>query len=145
MRTIRFCTLVLGVAFLGAAAPEPQKPAVDPGFSIAKYVNTFAQDRSEKTVGGYQFWFVDKNLAGGETLKLAVVAPHLANHPPHHHPEDEFFLVLEGQAEFFLGGQRVVAGPSTSLYCPPNVEHGIRNVGDTELKYLVIKKYEASK
>jgi mannose-6-phosphate isomerase-like protein (cupin superfamily) len=28
-----------------------------------------------------------------------------------------------------------------SFYCPPSVEHGIRNVGDTELKYLVIKKY----
>jgi quercetin dioxygenase-like cupin family protein len=32
--------------------------------------------------------------------------------------------------------------PYTSLYCPSNVEHGIRNAGDTELKYLVIKKYE---
>jgi quercetin dioxygenase-like cupin family protein len=38
-----------------------------------------------------------------------------------------------------------VAGPFSSLDCPSNVEHGIRNVGDTEAKYLVIKKYEAEK
>jgi oxalate decarboxylase/phosphoglucose isomerase-like protein (cupin superfamily) len=30
----------------------------------------------------------------------------------------------------------------TSFYCPSFSEHGIRNVGDTELKYLVIKKYD---
>ncbi len=29
----------------------------------------------------------------------------------------------------------------TSLYCPPNIEHGIRNMGETEAKYLVVKKY----
>jgi oxalate decarboxylase/phosphoglucose isomerase-like protein (cupin superfamily) len=34
------------------------------------------------------------------------------------------------------------AGPYTSFYCPPSVLHGIRNTGDKELKYLVIKKYE---
>ncbi len=34
-----------------------------------------------------------------------------------------------------------VGGPMSSFYCPPGSKHGIRNVGDTELKYLVIKKY----
>ncbi|WP_174820392.1 hypothetical protein [Prolixibacter bellariivorans] len=33
-------------------------------------------------------------------------------------------------------------GPYASFYCPSNVTHGIRNVSDTELKYLVIKKYQ---
>jgi mannose-6-phosphate isomerase-like protein (cupin superfamily) len=56
--------------------------------------------------------------------------------------EDEFFFVLEGKAEFFLDGKTKVAGPYTGFYCPSNVEHGIRNAGDTILKYLVIKKYE---
>ena len=35
----------------------------------------------------------------------------------------------------------LIAWSYTSFYCPSNVEHGIRNTGDTELKYLVIKKY----
>ena len=95
-----------------------------------------------KTKAGYQYWFVKKDFLDGRTLKLSVVEPHEATHPPHHHPEDEFFFVLEGTAEFYLDGKTVISGPYTSFYCPPNSEHGIRNVGDTELKYLVIKKYQ---
>jgi len=52
------------------------------------------------------------------------------------------FFVLEGSAEFFLDGETRIAGPFTSFYCPSNVSHGIRNIGDGVLKYLVIKKYE---
>jgi quercetin dioxygenase-like cupin family protein len=50
--------------------------------------------------------------------------------------------VLEGKVEFYLNGRTKVVGPFSSLYCPPNVEHAIRNVGDTKAKYLVVKKYE---
>lgn len=45
--------------------------------------------------------------------------------------------------KMFLDG-RTLAGPYSSFYCPPNSLHGIRNSGDTELKYLVIKKYETN-
>jgi quercetin dioxygenase-like cupin family protein len=49
--------------------------------------------------------------------------------------------VLEGTAEFHLDGETATGGPMTSFYCPSGSTHGIRNIGDTELKYLVIKKY----
>jgi len=111
-------------------------------YTIENCVTEFSMDKAKKTEVGYQFWFADPNFIDGRTLKLSVVAPHLATHPPHKHPEDEFFYVLEGTAEFYLDGKTKVAGPNTSFYCPSNVEHGIRNVGDTELKYLVIKKYQ---
>lgn len=111
-------------------------------YTIDRCVNEFTLARIESTKAGYQYWFADKDFIDGRTLKLSVVRPGSATHAPHSHVEDEFFFVLEGKAEFYLGGRRKVAGPLTSLYCPPNVEHGIRNVGDTELKYLVIKKYE---
>jgi quercetin dioxygenase-like cupin family protein len=99
-------------------------------------------DKIEKTKVGYQYWFADKDLADGKTLKMSVVSPHSATHPPHVHSEDEFFFVLEGRAEFYLKGKWTPAGPYTSFYCPSNIEHGIRNAGDMELKYLVVKKYE---
>jgi quercetin dioxygenase-like cupin family protein len=98
--------------------------------------------RIESTKAGYQYWFVDRNFLDGRTIKLSVVRAHGATHPPHAHPEDEFFFVLEGTAELYLAGATRVAGPYTSFYCPPSVLHGIRNTGDKELKYLVIKKYE---
>jgi mannose-6-phosphate isomerase-like protein (cupin superfamily) len=99
-------------------------------------------DKIEKTDAGYQYWFADKNFADGKTVKLSVVKPHSATHAPHKHVEDEFFYILEGKAEFFLEGTWRAVGPNTSLYCPSNLMHGIRNPGNKELKYLVIKKYE---
>jgi mannose-6-phosphate isomerase-like protein (cupin superfamily) len=111
-------------------------------YTIDNCVNEFTASRIESTKVGYQYWFADKDFIDGRTLKMSVVAPHEATHPPHRHPEDEFFFVLEGRAEFYLDGKKKVAGPYTSFYCPSNSEHGIRNVGDVVLKYLVIKKYE---
>jgi len=110
-------------------------------YTLENCVNTFSMDKAEKTKSGYLYWFADKNFLDGRTIKLSVVRPHEATHPPHKHAEDEFFFVLEGKAEFYLNGHRKVVGPMTSLYCPSNVEHEIRNAGDTDLKYLVIKKY----
>ncbi|MFB6319159.1 cupin domain-containing protein [Saccharicrinis sp. FJH54] len=110
-------------------------------FTIENCVSRFSWEDTVKTKVGYQFWFADKEFLDGRTLKMSVVAPHSATHPPHKHLEDEFFFVLEGTAEFYLDGKTKVAGPYASFYCPPNTEHGIKNVGDTELKYLVIKTY----
>ena len=109
--------------------------------TIDSCVNEFTMANIESTSVGYQYWFIGKDFLDGRTLKMSVVAPQSATHAPHHHPEDEMFFVLEGSAEFFLNGARKVVQPYASFYCPPNSEHGIRNVGDTILKYLVIKKY----
>lgn len=98
-------------------------------------------DKAVETKVGYKYWFADKQFADGKTLKLSVVEPGKGTHAPHEHAEDEFFFVLEGTAEFHLNGETAVAGPMTSFYCPTGSTHGIRNVGDTELKYLVVKQY----
>jgi mannose-6-phosphate isomerase-like protein (cupin superfamily) len=111
-------------------------------FTIENCVNQFNKERAIPTKVGYQYWFIEKDFLDGRTLKMSAVAPHEATHAPHKHVEDEFFFVLEGTAEFFLNGETKVAGPNTSFYCPSWYEHGIRNIGDTELKYLVIKKYK---
>ncbi len=116
-------------------------------YTIENCINHFSTektDRIEKTKVGYQYWFADPTLADGKTLKMSVVAPHSATHPPHVHAEDEFFFILEGKAELYLKGTWTPAEPYTSFYCPPHVEHGIRNAGDTELKYLVVKQYDSA-
>jgi mannose-6-phosphate isomerase-like protein (cupin superfamily) len=123
------------------AQNTPDSAIAEKQFTIENCVTEFSMDKAEKTKAGYQFWFADRDFIDGRTLKMSAVAPHSATHPPHKHVEDEFFFVLEGTAEFYLDGKTKAAGPYTSFYCPPDVEHGIRNTGDTELKYLVIKKY----
>lgn len=135
-------TLFLLLFLLPHTPLSQQQNQEDKKFTLENCVNEFSLVSAESTKVGYQYWFVDKNFLDGRTLKMSVVKPHEATHPPHRHPEDEFFFVLEGRAEFYLDGKTKAAGPYTSFYCPSNVEHGIRNVGDTILKYLVIKKYE---
>ena len=139
--------LVLGLLLFIAvfnsllAQNKPDSAKAEKQYTIENCVTPFSMDKTIKTKAGYQFWFADADFVDGRTLKMSVVAPGSATHAPHKHMEDEFFFVLEGTAELYLGGNTKVAGPNTSFYCPPGVEHGIRNVGDTELKYLVIKKY----
>lgn len=123
------------------ASPVLAQDATEREFTIENTVSKFDIEQVDSTDVGYQFWFVDKQYLDGRTLKMSVVKPHSATHAPHSHEEDEFFFVLEGTAEFYLDGETTVAGPYASFYCPPNSMHGIRNVGDTQLKYLVIKKY----
>jgi len=134
-RLVRLLAPMLFAAVAVAAADRA------PAYTLDNCVNTFDPAKVERTAAGYQYWFADSTLADGKTVKLGVVGPHLGSHAPHHHDEDEFFFILEGTAEFFLDGQRRTVGPQTMLYCPSNHEHGIRNVGDTDLKYLVIKRY----
>ena len=109
-------------------------------YTIENCVNHFEIDKATKTKVGYQYWFGDKNFTQENTLKMSIVEPGKSTHAPHHHVEEEFFYILEGTAEFYLDGKTKIAGPNTSFYCPSNMEHGIKNVGNTDLKYLVIKK-----
>jgi mannose-6-phosphate isomerase-like protein (cupin superfamily) len=137
MKLFTCCLFLCVLVFFNLPAQTAQP------YTLENCVNEFSIGRTEKTQAGYQYWFADKDFLGdGRTLKLSVVEPGQATHAPHKHTEDEFFFILEGKAEFFLNGKTKVVGPYTSLYCPSDVEHGIRNVGDTQLKYLVIKRYE---
>ena len=138
MKKIIVLSVLLILAHFQSKSQEPTK---DRKWTIQNCVNQFDSAKVVPTKVGYQYWFADKDFIDGRTLKMSVVAPHQATHPPHKHAEDEFFFVLEGKAMFILDGDSVTAGPYASFYCPSGVEHGIRNMGDTELKYLVIKKY----
>ena len=119
-----------------------QQTPTDKTYSFEDCVTTYSEEQAQETKVGHQFWFADKEFTDGRTIKMSVVDPGKSTHAPHQHPQDEFFFVLEGTAEFYLDGKTVEVGPYTSLYCPSNSMHGISNAGDTQLKYLVMQKYE---
>lgn len=112
---------------------------VENPFSMASCMTIFSQDKIENTKAGWAFWYTRKELSGGVNLKLSNIKVGNTNHAPHKHADDEILLILEGEAEFTLADEKSIAGPNTSLYCPPNVLHGINRVGNKPLKYLVIK------
>ncbi len=132
---ILFFSISVSIGFAQVNNTVPQK------WTIKNCVNQFDKENIIPTKAGYQYWFADKDFLNGRTLKMSVVKPNDATHPPHSHLEDEFFFILEGKAKFYLDGDTVFCEPYSSLYCPSMVKHGISNAGETELKYLVIKDY----
>jgi len=134
--------LIFLICFVGQSVFAQDSLRNQRKWTVQNCVNQFNKEKTVKTNAGYQYWFADPSFINGRTLKMSVVKPHDATHPPHKHIEDEFFFILEGKAKLFLDGDSVVCEPYTSFYCPSMVEHGIRNAGDTELKYLVIKDYQ---
>ena len=136
----QIATIIMVGFLISGLGVNAQESKIKKKYSIENCVNEYSLEKSDKTKSGHRYWFVDKNFIDGRTIKLSVVKPNSATHPPHIHSEDEFFFVLEGNAKFFLDGKTKIVGSYTSLYCPSNVPHGISNPGNTELKYLVIKK-----
>jgi quercetin dioxygenase-like cupin family protein len=51
---------------------------------------------------------------------------------PHAHDDHvDAFYVLEGEVEFTVGEDTIVAGPGTLLAAPPGARHGFRGVNGT--------------
>ena len=44
----------------------------------------------------------------------------------HHHPNEEVWVIIEGQFEVSIGGETQVAGPGVVAVVPPDVPHSVR-------------------
>jgi quercetin dioxygenase-like cupin family protein len=57
--------------------------------------------------------------------------------PPHRHDDHaDSFYVLDGEVEFTLGGDVLLAGPGTFVAAPPGTRHGFRNPGQARARVL---------
>lgn len=63
---------------------------------------------------------------------------------PHSHDgAGEVFIVLEGQVEFDIEGETVVAGPGQLVYCPPYFKHTFKVIGETPARlYLSVSPHK---
>ena len=54
--------------------------------------------------------------------------------PFHKHPAtDELFYIVEGVGEFTVGNESVIVGPTSAVYGPADVFHGLVNSGNKEM------------
>ena len=56
----------------------------------------------------------------------------------HTHPVEEALTFLAGTGEATLGDEVVPVSAGMSLYIPPGVVHGFRNIGDSELHVFIV-------
>ena len=65
------------LALCFAMAQTFQCKAQEKDYTIENCVNQFSMDKTEKTKSGYRYWFADKSIIDGRTIKLSVVAPNV--------------------------------------------------------------------
>ena len=75
---------------------------------------------------------------GGKYACAMVVTQPGGGPPPHYHEnEDEWFVVLEGEVEFWVDGAITKAGPGQAAFLPKGVPHRFRNTGATPLRMII--------
>jgi hypothetical protein len=98
-RETRMKSILFLLLFLLPHSPQShqqnQENQKERKFTIENCVNEFSLANAESTKVGYQYWFVDKDFLDGRTLKMSVVKPHEATHPPHRHPNETLRVLLE--------------------------------------------------
>ncbi len=96
---------------------------------------------------GKMLWFVGdlvtlkivgEDVSGAFTLVEEITQPQ-GGPPPHTHTrEDETFYVLEGELEFMVGEQTLLASAGSVVYAPRNILHTFKNVGRTPSRMAVL-------
>jgi XRE family transcriptional regulator, regulator of sulfur utilization len=72
-------------------------------------------------------------------IHITTLNPGEAPHPPHMHPDEELIIVKEGTVEALNHGANVRLGPGSVIPQASNELHGIKNVGEGQATYHVIR------
>lgn len=76
---------------------------------------------------------------GGAISVVDSVSPAGSGPPRHiHHDADETFVVLSGDARFWLKGAECTRGPGETMFIPRGSEHTFRVLSSTPCRHLVI-------
>jgi quercetin dioxygenase-like cupin family protein len=70
-------------------------------------------------------------------LGLNCLEPGQVQAPHDHADQDKFYYVVEGRGRFWVGEERVEAGPGELVWTPAGLVHGVANEGDVRLTLLV--------
>lgn len=88
--------------------------------------------------GDHYTFLVTGAESGGAYFAMEALVPPGGGPPPHIHTrEDETFYLLEGNVEFLLGEQTVVAGPGDFVNVPRGTVHRFQNTG-TETARIIL-------
>ena len=77
------------------------------------------------------------NAMGSAIEIFDTAGPADAGPPPHAHPWEEVYVVLEGELEVLIEGESHVLKPGGIAHVPAGVTHGYRNVTDAHFLTIV--------
>ncbi len=85
-----------------------------------------------------RFVFEEGADRGKLSLHISEVGPGERAHAPHSHDGQEIFYVFSGEGEVLFGEQTHQVKENEAVHVDCTVIHGIRNIGDSPLRYAVI-------
>lgn len=101
-------------------------------------VVTKANEGKALEVMGTQVKFLctaDKTDKSWSVMEVAL--PEKAGPPPHHHPWDEAYYVVEGEVRFMLGGREQVLKGGDFIYAPGGTLHGFQGASAHPARVLI--------
>ena len=72
-------------------------------------------------------------------MHVTHLPPGKSPHAPHKHAEEELVILKEGTLEAMQEGKTRRLGPGAVLFQASNQLHGVKNVGDTQATYYVVR------
>ena len=73
-----------------------------------------------------------------QMINWALLPKESAFQAHYHEDMQEIFILVTGRAEMTVGQQKCVAGPGDTMIIEPREVHTMRNVGDTDVEYVVV-------
>ncbi|MGI8960719.1 MAG: dimethylsulfonioproprionate lyase family protein [Bryobacteraceae bacterium] len=85
-----------------------------------------------------------QNLVGGASpiqasnfsLGHVTLEPNGGQVPWHNQDQEEIYLIVEGEGEMCLGGERTMLHAGQAVYIPPRVFHQLTNTGSTPMRMI---------
>jgi quercetin dioxygenase-like cupin family protein len=90
--------------------------------------------------GGEQRRVMSGTLPTGEFIEIheTVLPAGKMPHAPHHHPNSEWLFIQAGTLDYDNDGTTIRVEPGDIIFSASNVTHGLKNVGATEGRYIVV-------
>jgi mannose-6-phosphate isomerase-like protein (cupin superfamily) len=129
--TLAVCTTLATVAFAQVAT----RPVLHSTFFDWEKLKV-----DETPTGEKRNIFVDRTATMDQlSCHATTVNPGQASHAPHKHLEEELIIIKEGTFEVMQNGKTSEVGPGSVIFEASNEMHGMRNVGETQGTYFVVK------
>jgi quercetin dioxygenase-like cupin family protein len=108
---------------------------------LASGVYTWESLPVETTASGERRAVFDSATRTVDRLETHVttVKPGAALHAAHRHPDEELIYVREGVLETTINGLAQQAPAGSIIFFAANDLHGVRNAGDTQASYFVLR------
>lgn len=124
-----------------ASAPKLEAAKSAPATALRSGVFDWAKIPVKSTEVGARREFFDSPTVTCRNLECHATTIHSGKspHAPHHHPDEEFVVVKEGEIEVTIEGQAKHIGPGSIAFFSSNDQHGIKNVGSVDATYYILR------